>query len=492
MIPCKNKILIYSGESGKITKDSILQVGISSYITGLNGKDWFFGTDEGKLGFGSGKEILSVSEKTDNSAITAIAKFDDKTVAAISKNGVVAIVGTDKKIRDTLNIFRNLKITKFAPFKIFTNGDNVIVADNKQGLWYLVFDGKKIKFNENQKDFPIDWAGIFRTENERKNIPDNESYLSMADLNNDGIMELLVSGTNGIYAFDDKGNLFQNYPKLLDRAEWWIRNSVLATPVAVSTKTNEKYVFFTTTTGNNKSYYQAKVDSVLNGTVYFYDTNNKLDSISGYSKEEIDTLLNISDSIFFPYYAPGGLIDMRSENKTRSSDFTISVGYPLSQGVVIDDIDGNDTLDLIAICDNGMLYCYKLLSNFDSKQTNMVGMNAQRTFSVKNSDNPKIEESNKIEYFYSYPNPVKIPKNSNTSVIFRYKLGNTASSATLSIYTMQGQKVFEENNLLLSKGVNEFTLRDLSRFGSAVYRCRLSAKINGQETVLFWKMAVLR
>jgi hypothetical protein len=496
MIPCKNKIVFYGGESTNINKSEITAPNVSSYITGINDSDWVFATADGKLVWGRANKLNPSKEsvKVDNGEINSIAKFDDNSVAAVSKNGIVAIVFPNEKVIK-FDIFNNSKAKKFAPFKIFTNEKNIIVADNKQGLWYLLVEGEKIKLNENRRDFPIDWAGIFR-EGGRESIPDNESYLSMADLNGDGLMEVLVSGTNGIYAFDDKGNLLQNYPKVLDRADWSIRKSVLATPAAVSDKSGEKYVFFTTTTGNNKSFYQTKATKIdtITQTVFFQDLDGNFDSIAGFSKGFIDSLRNFNDSIIFPYYAPGGLIDVRSENKSRSSNWTLSVGYPLSQGVVIDDIDYNDTLNLIAVCDNAMLYCYELskLIFDNSKQINMVGMNARRTFSLKNSDNLNIKESNEIEYFYSYPNPVKIYKNSGSTVTFRYKLGNSASAATLSIYTMQGQKVFETNSLPLTFGVNEFILNDLSRFGSAVYRCRLSAKIGGKEKVLFWKMAVLR
>ncbi|MDR0304818.1 MAG: hypothetical protein LBH98_08655 [Chitinispirillales bacterium] len=497
MIPCKNKIAVYNGVGGLFVKSEISDADISSHITELDSDDnvWVFGANDGKLIFGRQTNIIGESKSVDNSAITAVAKFDKNLAATVSKNGVVAVIGTDKILAE-FDVFETAKIKKFPPFKIFTNGSDIIIADNKQGLWYLIFDGKEIKLNANQRNYPIDWAGIFRDETERENIPDNESHLSMADLDGDGTMELLVSGTNGIYAFDNKGNLFQNYPKFLDRAEWSIRKSVLAAPAAVSAKSGEKFVFFTTATGNNKSYYQTKATKIdtVKGTVYFEDIDKKLDSITGFSKGFIDSLRYLNDSLIFPYYAPGGLIDMRSERNSKSSNWTISVGHPLSQGVVIDDIDGKDTLNLIAISDNGMLYCYKLDKNIfdDSKQTNMVGMNAQRTFSAKDIGEQKTKTDDEIEYFYSYPNPLKIAKNSNASVTFRYKLGNAANSATLSIYTMQGQKVFESGNLLLSQGVNEFTLNDLSRFGSAVYRCRLSAKIGSKEKILFWKMAILR
>jgi hypothetical protein len=507
MIPSKNRIMIYNGEDGRITVSQIDGINPSSYIVGLNGENWVVGTSDGNLIYGQNRSIdRDRMVKLDETAINSIAIIDENAIAAVSQSGNVFVVSNATRV-DTLALPN--ASSAFAPFKLAVSENRIIASDNRQGLWFLTYENG-IGLNENQREFPIDWAGIFRDAAARNNIPENRGFLSMAELNNDGVLHLLVGGTNGVYAFDEKGYLLENYPALLDRAEWYIRKSVQSTPISARTSSGETLVFFTTTTGDSRSYYQTKIDSAdLNrGVVYFNDINERPDSIVGLSRGYIDTLLTLNDSLILPYFAPGGLIDIRSgrtgkrpeiavstqnAGRMRFFPYLISIGEPLSQGVVLDDLDGSVTLDLIAVSDNGMLYRFGLpRENFAANQTNMTGGNAARQFNFKATGRSAKLPSKSLEYFYSYPNPVRIRRGENGLLTFRYELGDNASSAHLTIYTIQGQKVFEERNLPLSRGVNEYVLRDLSRFGSAVYRCRLSIKFGNEEKVLFWKTAILR
>lgn len=513
-VPCKNKILIYSyDESSKnFIKDSTENIEISSYIIGLTDSVWAVGTKNGELVFGKGKDIKEKSKISERS-INAIAQIGYKVVA-ILENGAIVVRCNDLINASSCNTDANSSVNfeklvlpnkekAFPPFKIAVVQNIFVVSDSKNGLWFFDADGKMLSENS-----PVDWAGTFREESGRENIPDNEGYISAEDLNGDGFLEILIGGTNGVYAFDNKGNLLENYPAVLDRADWNIRKSVQATPITAKNDKNEPLVFFTTTTGDTKSYYQTKITKAdtSRGVVYFYDMDGNSDSISGWTASEIDTLLTINDSIILPYFAPGGLIDIRDgktgkrpENtvstdnagKKRVFPYLISIGASLSQGVVLDTIGGK--LNLIAVSDDGLLYRFLLPDNkFPANQTNMVGGNAQRQFNFTATPGNVKPASESLEYFYSYPNPVRLSKKGEGSVTFRYELGDNASSAMLTIYTIQGQKVFEEKNVSITRGVNEFVLNDLSRFGSAVYRCRLSVKFGLTEKVLFWKMAVLR
>ena len=516
-VPNKNRIMIYSYDEAakKFVKDSTETINISSYIVGITDSIWAIGTKGGEVIFGKGKTITNKT-KIAGSPVNAIAKIGfgtDNTyrIAVVCENGIVSTYchGFGCGIDDYSAYFDEITLPNakkaFPPFKIAIVNNFFVVSDSKNGLWF--FDEKGQMLTDIA---PIDWAGVFREESGRENIPNNDGYISAADLNNDGFPEIIIGGTNGVYAFDYKGNLLANYPAVLDRADWNIRKSVLATPITAKNEKGETMVFFTTTTGDTKSYYQTQIiDSltdVTRGIVFFKDINGNLDSISGFTKAEIDTIMKFNDGIILPYFAPGGLIEIRDGKTGKRPDLTIStdnagkkrifpylvsIGSPLSQSVVLDSING--ALNIIAISDDGMLYRFALPKDkFPENQTNMVGGNAQRHFSFTATDKIPDKATENLEYFYSYPNPVRISQKENTSVNFRYELGGNASSAMLTIYTIQGQKVFEEKNLPLTRGVNEFVLNDLSRFGSAVYRCRLSVKFGSNEKVLFWKMAVLR
>ena len=503
-IPCQNKIMIYNGETGEIRKDSIMNINISSNITNIKDNIWFAGTKDGRVVRGNGRNIERISNYPEIGInlgeIYSVAKFDDENAVLISESGQISFSGYG-----VLYGIHDIKAA-FPPFKIAVFNEKIAITDRKNGLWIT-------DWHKRIQNAPIDWAGIFRENEGREHIPDNFGYISAADLTGDGSLNILIGGTNGVYAFDEKGNLLANYPALLDRANWSIRQSVQSTPISAQTANGETMVFFTTTTGDNRSYYQTKITSAHRerGVVYFNDISNRPDSISGLSAGFIDTLLIFNDSIIMPYFAPGGLIEMRlgktgkrpelqvstdNAGRQRVFPYLISIGSPLTQGVVLDTIDR--TLNLIAVADDGLLYRFELpRDKFPPvrdgiAQTNMVGGNAQRQFNFVAVGGTPKPISQSLEYFYSYPNPVRIRRGENASVNFRYELGDNASSAMLTIYTIQGQKVFEERNLPATRGVNEYVLRDLSRFGSAVYRARLSVRFGSDEKVLFWKMAVLR
>jgi hypothetical protein len=384
-------------------------------------------------------------------------------------------------------------------------------------LWFLTYENGEIKLHENwrgrreQAQLPIDWAGTFRERAGRENIPVNHGFLSMANLAARGELHLLLGGTNGIWAFDEKGNLLENYPAVLDRAEWWIRESVLSTPTTARTRNNETMVFFTTTTGDTRNVYQAKITraDLDRRIIWFNNFHGNPDSLTGLSRAFIDTLLTMSDSTILLNFAPGGLIDIRDGRTGRRPDLTVSnlltgarriypyltsIGDPLSQGVVI--APSGNTLFITAISDNGMLHRFGLPPRFPADESNidMTGGNAMRQFNFAPFDNSSQQSGNTLEYFYSYPNPVRIQRGQSGSATFRYRLGANATSVRLTIYTIQGQRIFDDRNLRSTKGVNEFVLNnnDLAHLGSAVYRARLEVRFGNEERVLFWKMALLR
>ena len=520
-VPTRGRLLIFNrafgGNEGfsNIQKTVLENTDISSYVAGFDDDSWVFGTNDGFLIFGRGNEISENGRiRAGNRAIDAIAIFDATRAAAVSADGEVFVVSRNQTVQRFSLPTNGRPI--FSPFKIAVSGNNITVADNRQGLWFLTFyeeDG--IKLHENwrgrreREQLPVDWAGIFRRQENRENIPKNHGFLSMASLTNDGNMHLILGGTNGIWAFDEKGNLLENYPAVLDRADWDIRQSVLGTPTTARTANGETMVIFTTTTGDSRSWFQTKVTrtDANRGIVWFNDFNGRPDSLTGLSAAAIDTIMTLNDGIIELYFAPGGLIDVRRGRTGRRPDLSVSnpltgvrriypylasIGDPLSQGVVL--APSGNTLYLTAVSDNGMLHRFGFPSHFSADESNvdMTGGNAARQFNFAPPSAALEPPSDTLEYFYSFPNPVRIPRGQNASVTFRYKLGGNASSVRLTVYTIQGQRVIDERNLRTARGVNEFVLNNLSHLGSAVYRARLEVRFGEQERVLFWKMAVLR
>lgn len=494
-----------------------------STVISAHGANWMIGTKQGRVLFGAGSDTTGSLLIGTDDAVTAIAQFNKQhgIFAAITQSGKV-ILCTPSLITGALQL--PLKEANLqGPFSLIAgNLDGkgeieIVVTDKIQKLWILKADSTGATFNSEIQQ--SHFAGYFTDTYTGYAYTQNSAAPSLVDLNSDGNLDILVPGTNGVYAFNHKAVLLDDWPAILDQREWYLRKSVTTSPLTIS-KNDSVMTLFSTLTGDNGTFYVSKIDSVKDDPhnagkkiIYYKDEFATIDSSLGITTGFVDTLLNINDSAVFLYNAPGGLIDLRNakgdrqvsqilspfSDTIRFSLWPLTLGAPGSLTPLIADLDKSDTLlTLAAINSKGTLYQWKISSNeYNLGNDNAVphwscvGGDLQRSFSRSVATAVSMTAQT-VTNFYTYPNPAKLYEGRDASVRFRYDLGTDAEEVRLTIYTVSGIKVFDSADLPTESGTNEFVLPNLDNFGSALYRCKINASFGDKEVHSFWKMVILR
>ncbi len=491
---------------------------LTSPITVLN-SNWVVGTSTGKIFFGENTGVVDSLFVGSQSSVNTISVTDD-VLFSVTQNGMVSAVNSQTVV-DTLRLsgITNSKI--FPPFTMVSgdlNGDNTIevaVVDSKQGLFLLQYDPTSKELYQHDQNgfqpFPNDWAGYFTNGESRSEIPSNGAYPALADITGDGNIEIIVPGTNGVYAFSYRGIMIPHWPALLDRGKWRMRRSVVSSPVVINDNNNKPLTLFGSPTGDNLTPEISKVsyttkDENNDGkfVAYFVTSDGFSDSLVDLDSLALfDTLLQDNDSLIFLNVMLGGLIDARTADAvrpdtqlvtTRIGDKTISpwplnLGDPVVVSPVVDTTD--EQFNLYGISTKGSLYQWNIDESIaKSTSWGMCGGNSSRTFSLSGKGET-TEKSSTVASFYTYPNPARLYEGEDQNVAFRYELGDNAINVTMTIYTVDGRKVYERS-LPTGSGINEYVMTDLSQFGSAPYTCRLEVEFSDTTEVSFWKMAILR
>lgn len=519
-IPSKdgNIYILRSIDSTSAVWDTInLGQPASSYVCNFNGTEWAVGCANGSIVFGddaTGDVTVTATPFTAPVQSLAAVNGPNGTLAAVTSKGELFICSLGS-VRSSFTL-GSLDITDvYPPFTLATadlDQDNIVdivVCDRKQGLWLLNYNEvtDSLSFDQEWVGWPNDWAGSHRLDTARVAIPDNESAPSIADLDNDNMLDIIVGGTNGIYAYNHRGILLVEWPALLDTRFWYQRGSVKSTPtIALEPNTSDPLIIFSSPTGENVTFAVAHIDSSnpSTGTIYYTKTDGIIDSVTGLSESFIDSLLVIGDSLVLPYIMPGGYVDafnmhakrpttintLPNVGKEIQSRWPFTVGGSISTSPLLCDIDNDSKTDIIAVSDGGWVHRWEvsgtILSN--SFVWPQAGSNNSRTFAYSGPLNTvNYGNKNQIEHFYNYPNPVKGVNNTT----FKYRLTKPASKVRLDIFTYTGYHILSERGLPSGFGWNEFPV-SIKKLGSAVYRCRLEANFNGKKKVKYWKMAVMK
>jgi hypothetical protein len=317
----------------------------------------------------------------------------------------------------------------------------------------------------------------------------------------------VVGGTNGVYAFNYKGVLIYGWPAYLDKRYWYLRGDVRFAPAIGSDFQGQPLTVFSTMSGEHETYKMAHIiraDRTSGTVVYVYGPDSALDSITHLRSSLIDTLLLLNDSLAPPLVMWGGFVDavtskavrpefglcLNNVGAVRESYWPFSVGAPLATAPILTDMDDNDSIDMIAIGMNGLVYRWQAGPDVLGKTLfwPQTGYNNSRIFAYLGiAPTITAQEADPITFF-SYPNPTQ----GSSVAVFRYKFSAPATNVRLDIFTYTGFCVYSNN--ALSGSFPDYTEQEISlaRIGPGVYRCRLQATISGSRRTKFWKMAVVK
>jgi hypothetical protein len=507
-LPDQNRLYIYSSININDGTAVVLPAAPTSYVCGIDAGTWAVGLTDGRIATGVNENIGSTIQLNSNSPVRALAVLRDsaETFAAIQDDGTLSIIrrtGVTGSVRVRNGI---------PPFSIVTGDlDNdgrseLIISDSRQGVWVYTRD---LQLAQGWRETPNDWAGAYHIDperrTERERFPMNPSAPALADLNRNGLLDIVVSGINGIFALNLRGALLSRWPAKLDNRYWYERGTITTSPVIVSEGRNQPLVLFSSPTGERATFDIVKIETAdkARGVVTFRKDNGALDSLWGLSASIIDTILTIGDSLIYPYILPGGFVDALTPQAVRpveqigswrvpQSRWPLSAGAPITTSPVVFRAVPNSVPDLFAVASDGMIYRWRLNGIIsDSLFWPQNGFDAARSFAYGGPLTPaeEIVRQQTPIIFWNYPNPT--PKGAAFTT-FKYQFSGPATNVRLDIQTITGRTIDSFRNLPAGyPDWNEVRV-DLRKYGQGIYRCRMEATINGRKYSRMWKMAVTK
>jgi len=474
---------------------------------------WILGLADGRFVKGSvdntaDTTIKNLSSKSPGCAIAALKLKDDEGIfAVIQEDGTLSIID------DKLTVIRQEKVKNgIGPFTIVT-GDldgcgksELVISDSKQGLWVYT---RELKLAQGWNEKPNDWANVYHVDPQNRKgrewYPQNFSAPALADIIRNGNLDIVVSGTNGVYALNRRGALLSRWPAYLDSRYWYQRGSVTTSPIVVSDKSSQPLILFSSPTGERATFTITKIETAdkSRGVVTFRKDDGTLDSLWDIKASTIDTILTIGDSLIYPYVLPGGFVDALGGDAKRplermnawtvpQSRWPLSAGAPVTTSPLIYRTQNDPVPDLFVTASSGMIYRWRLNGILtDSLYWPQNGFDAARSFAYGGVQTQK-EEIITVKSpvtFWNYPNPTS---KDDTHTTFKYQFNGKATNVRLDIHTITGYRMDTFKNLSGDfPDWNEFKV-NLRKYGPGIYRCRIEATINGKKYSKQWKMAVVK
>lgn len=518
-IPCRdNKIAVFGAISTSTPpRYSTIPLSIkpSSYLCNYADSSWALGGENGTVLFGQNRDTVRLIKLATDAPVCAIAALRERAdaVAVLQLDGRLSVVGSSSPYSKDSSVV--LPKNALPPFTIVTadldkssdNQSEIIITDSRMGMWvyhqnFTLAHG----WVEDPSDDPSYYSDTAR---DRRKLPQNHSAPALADIDRDGFLDIIVGGTNGIYAFNHKRALKSNWPAFLDKTYWYQRGSITTSPVIVTGADKKPLVLFASATGDNPTFRFTKITRAdkARKTVWFTKETGEADSIWDLTANEIDTILTFNDSLIAPYYIPGGLIDAVNSSAKRPSSlinnrlqspWPLTTGSSLYTAPLIGFMDDDKTPDLFATANDGTIYRWELPSGTlpDTLFWPQTGYNAGRSFAYGGAALQKSTENNEPLTFFSFPNPVT---KGIESAIFKYRFGDPATSVKLDIYSYTGHKVYSNSHMgspphQLSGDPHDWNVLYVStrNFTPGVYRCRMEATISGKKHHNYWKLAVIK
>ena len=243
---------------------------------------------------------------------------------------------------------------------------------------------------------------------------------ALADMNNDGDIEIIITGNNKLWAFNGNLTLVENFP---------------------------------ITIGVQKS-----IGGILSSPV--------IGDIDGDGTPEI--IFGAPDGMIYGYYSDG----------TIAKGFPLSAGASVSSTPVIVDAIPSVAMEIVATSDDGWLYMWSLPGNVAAGTSQpylpwsaFAGSNERTNYAPASPNSPPaamIELLNQDKVF-AYPNPVK-----GNEVRIRYFV-NQSGSVDIMIFDMAGEFVTKLVNTDIAQNEYNETVWNVSNVSSGVYLARVTA-----------------
>lgn len=493
-----------------------LRAAPSTWLCNYHDSSWAIGCSNGSVILGTRTDTTGSITLSAKKSITAIAAVHElpTSIAIIQTDGTLSLcnvaTGTIESVK--------LPAKSIGPYTLVTgdldrasdSSSEIVVCDSRHGVWVYK---SELTLAPGWEADPTDWPSAYRTTTEndidkRSTFPVNTAAPALADINRDGHLDIVIGGTNGLYAFNYKGALIDGWPSYLDKKYWYQRYSVTSSPVVVTGTDKKPLVLFSSLTGENVTYRYTKVTRAdkARGTVWFETELGTPDSITDLRPLEIDTILTMGDSLVPLYVIPGGMVDAVQGNAKRphsiigttlQSRWPLSTGTSVSTAPLIGLMDENSYPDLVAVSASGWVYRWEPGADIlpDTLFWPQTGYSSGRTFAYGGKNPVTLVTDKDPMTFFSFPNPTR----GNKKVTFKYKFSSAASKVCLDIYSYTGFKVYSHSTMGsapqdLSGSYPDWNVHvvPITQLGTGVYRCRLEALVNGVKQVRYWKMAVVK
>ena len=255
----------------------------------------------------------------------------------------------------------------------------------------------------------------------------------LGDIDKDGYLEIILTSSDKVYAYNFNGVLVNDFPVTL---------------------------------------------SLPGGTTDLIDSSPIIGDADGDGYPDI--IVGTKDGRIMAYDKNGKMV----------SGFPLPVGGPVTSSPVMLNLDGDSSPELLVACDDGFVYAWDLPGEYDEENVPwaMEGYDAGHTnyFPTEKLPNMPAIAGDLLpeKKAFNYPNPAE------SETVIRYFLKDDAQVG-IRIYDLSGKLVDEFRGPGVGRTYNEKAW-NCSRYASGVYLCRVEAKSADESQVVFFKMALVK
>ncbi|MEO0091677.1 MAG: FG-GAP-like repeat-containing protein [candidate division WOR-3 bacterium] len=265
---------------------------------------------------------------------------------------------------------------------------------------------------------------------------------SLADIDNDGFLEIVVAGKNKIYAFNYNGILQTNYP--------FSQDSI----VMVTQLLDGWLVTF-------------EIPFIFNSSTIPVDINN-----DGY----LDIIIGS------PQY---GILGFDGRNGNLLSLFPVATVGSVSATPLVFDFDNDGDLEIAVGSDAGIFYVWDFPTATQEIVWGQYLKDPSHTGLYLGLPYLPTPPEIIVKNFYAYPNPA------DKEINIRYYLGPNPRKAKISLLDIRGKSKSQYNGSIYPLTDNEIKL-NLEGIPSGIYLLRLEVESEQKKEIKFYKFAVVK